>query len=521
MLNPRLLVILADPPDETALVDMVLEALAHARRPFGLRFAVPRRFAPALETAALPQGTLQPGDVKAYTEADGLQTILPLLTDETHFLLLQGAYAFSEGWDRVLFARYQRIPARDALLTAAILGEAEQAQACLPAFLCADAQGVELGAGQALVCSTAPVRTLAVHPWLLMGTLPFLHQVESTLFALSIAAFVSGFPVFALDRAPLWCVDRRTRVPRLIPPGPETLPPPTLARFEQFAGIHFGKRTVSPAAAEGLFGVVRSYPQRMPARLWARQRFQALVRRHANPMPLIVTAFIDLPDAAHPPQTDLLRFEHLRALIHLPLTLYAGGVMERQLRSAFPNTLAYPDHNLLPRDLLSQGMVLSQWFARNKTLLLQRTVRSFPSYTHLAWLDLDTLPHSICPQATLHFAHLMDDRVHLGWLDGEPDASFLVVPARHLGLLVREVQAFTQLDGALKRGYGERELLHRLIDRHPELFTLHPLPCPRLLLFTCVDAELLSAPLRQALVGLARPIALPPATPPPKERRTP
>jgi hypothetical protein len=42
MLNPRILMILSDLPDAETALNLALDALAMAARPFGLRFAVAR-----------------------------------------------------------------------------------------------------------------------------------------------------------------------------------------------------------------------------------------------------------------------------------------------------------------------------------------------------------------------------------------------------------------------------------------------------------------------------------------------
>ena len=86
-----------------------------------------------------------------------------------------------------------------------------------------------------------------------------------------------------------------------------------------------------------------------------------------------------------------------------------GGEAERPLRAGFPNTLAYPDHALLPRTLLAAGMHPRQLFARNQFLLLQHAALANPSYDYLAWVDMAALPHPVCPQAEPDFSALLDN----------------------------------------------------------------------------------------------------------------
>ena len=521
MLNPRLLVVLSGQPDADAALDTVLSALSAARRPYGLRFALPARFQEAVEKALLATGALGAGDLKYFDEAQGLAALPPLLGDETHFLYLRGLYGFASNWDATLYRRFGKIRAPRALMTAMIQGEAENAQACLPAIAgFAGDSAVRLGAGIALVASVAPAKTLLINPAFLLSRVAFLRNADLSPDTLSIAAYAMGFPVFALDCAPLWPLPGKQRAPVLVRPGPEALPPTVTARFEQMAAISFAQQTSAVRSGQGLFQVEDGYPQRLPARQWLAQSRHTLLRRPDPPQPLVVTAFIDQPEALKPPQHYMIRFAYLMGLRHLPLTLYAGGAMERQLRARFPNTLAYPDHSLLPRSLLAEGMTPMQLMRRSKLLLLMRTLRAYPSFSHVMWLDIDALPHPVCPQAMPDFAALMDDRVHIAWVDGEPDASAMVVPKGRLLLLVREVQAATQFAAAAHSSFGERDLMRHLVAKYPDVFTLHPLPQRALLFLTCFDPALRSAPVNALLASQGKPIRVPPATPPPKEKMT-
>ena len=507
MLNPRILVAFSAQQDADLLLDMLLSALAHAGKPFGLRFAVPARFDAALADAAFPAGTFTNGDIKFYDDARGLAGLWPAVTDETHLLYLKGSYAFSERWDTVLLSRYRKISAPRALMTAVINGEGETAQACLPAFTGGiDEHAAHLGAGIPLVCSNAPASTLIAYPLAVFSLITLLRDIDPAEDSLSILAYAAGYSLHALDCTPFWPTGRKPRAVKLAKPGPEALPPTVIARYEQLAGISFEQRSVSLRAKQGLFTVTNSYPQRLPVPLTLRRQTDRLLRGARATMPLFVTAFIDLPDALKPPQSYMIRFDWLRALERLPLTLYAGGEMERHLRSVFPNTLAYPDHSLLERSLLGEGMTPMQFFRRNKLLLMQRTLRTFPTSSHIAWIDIDALPHPVCPQAEPDCTALMDDRIHLGWVGGEPDTSFMVIPRNLFRPLVREVQSITQLDTDMKRSFAERELYRRLLEQHPDWFTLHPLPVRELLFLTCLNGELLSASVKQNLCDLPEPI---------------
>lgn len=520
MFNPRILVVLSGLTNGEALIATLLGALSCAAKPYDLRFAVPFRFASELENAQLPAGTLNPGDVKFYDDGDGLYGARPLLTDETHFLSLRGAYAFETRWDATILSRFARCRTRRGLLTAVICPEEGGAQAYLPAFRGAITdEGVPLGAGLALVTCDAPVKTLLVHPTFLFGETAFLHTAALDADTLSTAAFAAGYTVFALDCAPLWPDADEPEPARLVRPPAEALSAAGLTRFEQLAGISFSARTVSVKSMLGIFGPENGYPQRLPQRLALAQGARTLLRPSAAPMALTVSAFVDLAGAPHPVESYMIRFSYLQALARLPLMLYTGGEQERHLRAIFPNTFVYPDNALLPRTLLGEGMTPMQLFKRNKILLLQRAAKANPSYTHIAWVDIDVLPHPVYPQALPNFAPLMDNRVHLGWVDGWPDTSLMVVPQPLLSPLAEAVRAVTQLDSEMKRGFSERQLLRRLLKRYPQLFTLHPLPKKGLLFLSCLDENLLSLPLRRLTVALPEPIRVP--APGQKKERTP
>lgn len=505
MLNPRLLVVLSALPDAETGLCMVLDALAHARHPFSLRFALPAPLEADVRATAPPETVLRQGDLLFYDESAGLTALPPLLTDETHFLSLQGLYGFAQGWDRLLFSRLSRAAASRALLTAVIVSREEQAQPCLPALSGAfGSQGAPLGPGLPLVCSAAPVRTLLVHPGCVLGRVAFLRTAGLELALLSFAAFGTETPVFALDRAPFWpLTPPPAAVLRL--PGPELLPPPAVERLTQRLGADSAGAAISPRALWGLFGPEEGYAQRMPLAPALRRITTALLRRAAEPMPLLVTACVDMPDPPCPPPLALLRFGYMSALRALPLALYAGGELERPLRAKFPNTLAYPEHALLPRALTAAGATRRQLFARGRIALLERAMRAYPTFDTLAWIDFDAMPHPVCPQACPDFTPLLDDRVHIGWVAGEPDATLLTVPRRLIKRLLEEALSITQLDAEMHRGFAEAAFYRRLIRKFPDQFVLHPLPARGLLWLSLFDPALLSAGIRPLLAALPAP----------------
>lgn len=525
-----MLVILSSLPDVSEAAQTAQRALAAAARPTGLRFAVPE---------ACREGFDQEYAL-FYSGEEPLEAMLPLLTDETHFLHLMGAHGFAPKWDARLYDALRHVSG-PALLSASIsppveglpapvadadadtrvydraaLGAAPlprpavEAEACLPAL--ADRfedNAVQIVRGLPLVCAAAPVRTLVADPALLFGPVDFLRKAEPALATLSIAAYVAGFSVHALPDAPLWPL---AEPPRrwLRRPVPDALPGTTLNRFEQLAGFRYDRQRAGVRTTWGLFGAEDVYPQRLPRGLRLAQHARATrMRLSERYMPLLVTAFVDLPSPRRPVAAYILRFGFLKAVESLPLLLYTGGAQERLLRAGFPNTQSYPDNAVLPRSLMGMGMSPTDHFRRSKPLLMLRAASRRPEFTHAAWIDMDILPHPICREAVPSFGRLMDDRVHLATVDGVPDPSFVVAPVDLLRRLCSRTKAITQLDAELKRGWSEELLWTRLIEEAPDLFALHPMPRRRLLFLTVFDPQLLGARLRALLASLPAPVVLP------------
>lgn len=560
MFTARILVILFPPITAEAAAETIARALETAVRPAGLRFAVPHTMQHTL--TGLPDSV----EPLFYDAAQGLNGVIPCLTEETHFLFLTGSHAFKPRWDAGLYAQWRqyekstlltsnitpspapsagafsdssptiRVPTVNGSRLAALrqLAPALQKRSASrssdahggilprlrhtkPAAVCAsqvhlpalkemqEDGSILLGRGLALVNADGPVKTLVIDPCFLFGPVVFLLEGE-TLDAesLSLTAYLTGYAVYALSEVFAWPIQIQPANTLRLPAS--ALPGTTLARFEQLLGFHSSERRCDAKTAMGLFGHEETYPQHMPPGLFIKHKtrsvYMKLLESH---MPLMISAFVDLPNPRVEAAFYLLRFGFLRRIQSLPLLLYTGGTQERALRAAFPHTQSYPDQTLLPKALLQNGMKAEEYFARSKTLLMQKAVKRQVEFTHAAWVDMDILPHPVCTEAVPDFSTLMDDRIHIATVNGIPDPSFVVVPVDRLPSLVQLVQSITQLDAELKRGFSEPLLWERIFHRKPQWFAIHPMPRRRLLFLTAFDPQLLTQTVRPFLQDLSKP----------------
>ena len=560
LFTARILVILFPPITAEAAAETIARAIETAVRPAGLRFAVPHTMEQRL--SGLPEGA----EPLFYDAAQGLSGVVPRLTEETHFLFLTGPHAFHPRWDARLYGQWRqfdkhtlltssitpspvpavgafadssatiRVPAVNGSRLAALRkltpalqkrsistpedaprgilphlrhnkpAAASVSQAHLPALKeVQEDGGILLGRGLALVCAAEPVKTLVIDPCFLFGPVVFLLEGESLdAEFLSLTAYLTGYTVYALSEVFAWPV--HAQPPNTLRLPLDALPGTTLARFEQLLGFHSVQRRCDAKTAMGLFGHEDTYPQRMPPKLMVKHKTRAatmkLLETH---MPLMVSAFIDLPNPRVESAFYLLRFGFLRRIQSLPLLLYTGGSQERALRAAFPHTQSYPDNTLLPKTLLQSGMKPDEYFARSKTLLMNKAAKRQIEFTHTAWVDMDILPHPVCAEAVPDFRSLMDDRIHIATVNGVPDPSFVVVPVDRLPLLAQLAQSITQLDAELKRGFSEPLLWERIFHRKPQWFAIHPMPRRRLLFLTAFDPQLLTQTVRPFLKDLPKP----------------
>lgn len=493
-------------PDAELAALTVSRAMRAAEVPAGLRFSLSRRLEKEFWDV-WPRMGLQ-AQVHFYGEREGFAGALE--DSASHTLLLTGEYDFGPKWDQELLRRFAKTARREALLTG-MIGAADGAyppQAYLPGLSERfEAEGAKIVRGLPLVESAAPPPTMVVYPGLIFARTETLRRMDLRPETLSFAAYASAILVYVLDRPVFWPL--REEPPALLRrPLREVLPGTTLVRFEQLAGFREGPpedRRSDLRTRWGLFTREETYAQQLPAALlWKKQKQRFLPKSRRIHQPLLVTAFIDLPQRRKPIMNYLLRFRFLMALEALPLYLYTGGTQERTLRSLYPNARSCPDTSLLPRSYLPKGMTQEQWLQRSKPLLLLKTAEQHPDFDSVAWVNMDTLKHPLCPQAEPDFTPMMDGRIHLATVNAIPDLSFVMVPAELLKPLCRLTVNLTQVDDELKRGFSEVTLWQRLIHQCPNWFCLHPMPKKHLLFLTGFDPALLDERYR-ALLGEAKP----------------
>jgi hypothetical protein len=499
----RTLLILSQLEDAGAARRTVLGAYNQAHNPVALRFALPAAFEADLLEDAEENAELPLSALRFYDEDGGLAAALPLLREDGFFLLLQAEYDFSAMWDRELQNRYAKLE-YDALLTGCMgpASERLEPQAYLPAFGARDGELVQIIRGLPLVCSAAPVRTMVVDPAFLYGRSAALKKIDHNPEVMSLAAHIANIPVYALDRPVLWPV-------KALPkrwfrrPGPELLHVYAVQRFEQLAGFSAEPGALSLRYTWGLYNASEAYPQKLPMDLAVKGGLRNLLQKVDRPdVPHLISAFVDLPRPSKPHEVYMLRFTYLNALKNLPLTLYTGGSCERYLRGLCPNARSYPERGVLPRDYLRRKMTPKDHLGRSKWLLMRKTAVENPTFTHVAWINMDMLHYPICPDVLPDFSPLMDDRIHLAVVNGKPDPSFIVAPAHRLALISRECESMSQFDVEVGRSTTEEALIQRLYDRYSDLFALHPMPKKHLLFHWVLDRRLVDARYR-ALLGLA------------------
>lgn len=231
----------------------------------------------------------------------------------------------------------------------------------------------------------------------------------------------------------------------------------------------------------------------------------AMKLRDEIDLPLITTAFIDLPNPQKPIPVYVLRFGFMKNIARLPLLLYAAGGQARYLRSIFPNTASYPIQSILPRNYLLSGMSTEEHMRRSKFHLMMNGAKKHREFSHVAWANIDLITDPICPDALPDFTHLMDDRVHMAMVSGKPDTSFIVMPTTLVQKLASLAEGITLEDSEHRRGLQEDLLFRRLVDTFPELFSLHEMPKKHLLIYTAFAPQLLSQRYQAILEDISQP----------------
>lgn len=497
----RTLMLLGGMEDAAAARRTVLAAYNQAQSPVGLRFVLPAAFQEAL-LAECEENLELPVNALVFMEGD-VTLEAAVGSEESFFLFLSTEHDFSAMWDREIQSRFSKVE-YDALMTGCMgpASERLEPQAYLPAFGAREGELVQIVRGLPLVCSAAPVRTMVADPALLFGRPALLDKIDRRSELLSLAAHIANIPVYALDRPVLWPV-------KALPkrwfrrPGEELLRIHAVMRFEQLAGFRNEPGALSLRYNWGLYNASETYEQKLPGALYLKGGLRNLLKKADRPdVPHLISAFVDLPKPSKPQEVYMLRFTYLNALKNLPLTLYTGGSCERYLRGLCPNARSYPERGVLPRDYLHRKMRPKDHLGRSKWLLMRKTALENPSFTHVAWINMDILHYPICPDVLPDFSPLMDDRIHLALVNGKPDPSFIVAPVHRLGLICRECESMSQFDVEVGRSTTEEALIQRLYDRYSDLFALHPMPKKHLLFHWALDRRLVDARYR-ALLALA------------------
>lgn len=480
MKDENILVILYAPANAESTRRTIHNALQTAVQASRLSFALPK-YAQRETEDFLQKNRL------SYLYFDNRRGIASIVRQEitsNYFLLFMGCGTFLQGWDALLLMEFQENHSEKLLLTASVWsGSEEKAEVCLPALKSPfDENGITIGRGLPLVCAKFPVSTLLADPALLFGKANFLKKVCPAITSLSYLAYQAGYDIRLMTR-PYFRPTSVLPVRKLKRPVPTVLGGTTFDRFEKSCGIHWNEKSISYKALFGMNELQPIYAQQLSLR----QQFSLRMEARKNKS-IAVTGFIDFPKARQNSMNYCLFFNFLSRLKNLPLLVFTGGSTEKLVRTLHPNNQNFRERDCHKYD----GMSIEEHFRYSKIMMLKRVAECTPTAKYLYWVDFDILPHPMPELAVPNEEALTDGRIHLATVDGEPDTSFIYLPADRIRLIWQETISIVETDDIFHRGFSEINLWKRIISRHRDVFTLHPMPRRQLLFLSCFDPNLLS-----------------------------
>ncbi len=262
-----------------------------------------------------------------------------------------------------------------------------------------------------------------------------------------------------------------------------------LASFAEVFGIDLRAIALSPQIRRGMRSPELEFRLRVPWKV--RHRHAELRKRHqraqaANeyPIPQVITYYTDQMDM------ETLRWlKRLNALEDLSMSIYAEPRRHTEVQAHLPGVLQLRPKHLLRLPCLTveeQQRILSL----SKVQLIWTVITDQLDTTHYIWMDPDCVQYPLYEKTALQWHRICKDLITLAMVDGEPDASMIVIPGEMLKDLA--ITIATRCDTWLREKRvlpTEQELWMDLIREHPAWFRLYEKPMTQMLFSMLLEED--------------------------------
>ncbi|MCQ2457951.1 MAG: hypothetical protein MJ142_04355 [Clostridia bacterium] len=296
-----------------------------------------------------------------------------------------------------------------------------------------------------------------------------LHEQQQNT-ALAVTAFRNGFECYT----PQILIARSGSD---LLPEPLILPREDADRFGKRFGLNTESGVLSGQARTGCHTPDLSWPEKTPLLSGLRRFSSASLKTAASDISLfcITTLLDDCADPDLTPEESSIAFRRLASLNNLVLLCYTNTVYVETARLKHPNVLEYRDEYGIPVHYRPGKAQYDAFLRLSRPFLLAKSAERFPGHTHLAWVDPDCVPYPPDPDTVPDLTSFCTDRIVIGTVDGDPDLSTVIIPEQLLSALCGEICLICGTDSRLVYQLPpEKDLWKRLIDEHPDRFTLIP-----------------------------------------------
>lgn len=404
---------------------------------------------------------------------------------------------FERGWDRALIHTLEECR-HQSDYPVALTGYLPRSEDPVDAVSPVAAAGYDrlgrlrLGRGTPLRYASAPVRSAFLHPDFCFAGADLFRLLADEEQPYFLAAFRRKWELYTLHRPVI-----RLLWDDPLPPVALPLEDEDAARFGRRYGVDPVARTMTAAAQEGVWTTDMTFPTHVPLAVRLQERLRDLDNRASRIDPLVVTAWMTLPDN---PDMDraMLHLRRLDAIKNLPLLCFADAANVRRVTRSCPYVLEYKPRYGLPMQTRVQPADLSRYARLSRPFLLAQSREKDLSRTHYIWIEPDYLPYPVYEGAALDWETVCTDRIVLARVAGELDLSMISAPQGRLLALCHELTALCE-NAVLRTGRlpEEAEIWRLLVHEHPDWFHLIDLPGRRELLSLTMagrDEEWLARP---------------------------